>query len=451
MTPLGPPSARQPGTPCPPGAEEIGPSAASSRGVGRSAAGTTEEVPGLAARKLAADIVENVIRRHRPLDEQLQHLSARADFTRLPERDRALVRALAATVLRRLGTARHLLRHLLDRGLPADAPRVEVGLLVGLAQVLWLDVPDHAAVDLSVRLVRADRRAARYAGLVNAVLRRLTREGAQYVAAIDLATVNTPKWLMDRWIRNYGAETARTIATAHAREPALDLTVKAEARHWAEKLGGRVQDAAAALPARLMGELRGRAVADLCAAPGGKTMQLAAAGARVSAVDRSAHRMARLRDNLLRVGLSAELITADVLEWQGGSFDAVLLDAPCSATGTIRRHPDIPWIKREADVAALVTVQRRMITKAAELVKPGGTLIYCVCSLEPEEGIEIVGDLLRQEPRIRRRPIAPGEVHIPAEWLSAEGDLRTLPCHLPDPDTAMAGLDGFYAARLERE
>ena len=229
MTPLGPPSARQPGTPCPPGAEEIGPSAASSGGVGRSAAGTTEEVPGLAARKLAADIVENVIRRHRPLDEQLQHLSARADFTRLPERDRALVRALAATVLRRLGTARHLLRHLLDRGLPADAPRVEVGLLVGLAQVLWLDVPDHAAVDLSVRLVRADRRAARYAGLVNAVLRRLTREGAQYVAAIDLAAVNTPKWLMDRWIRNYGAETARTIATAHAREPALDLTVKAEA------------------------------------------------------------------------------------------------------------------------------------------------------------------------------------------------------------------------------
>jgi 16S rRNA (cytosine967-C5)-methyltransferase len=212
-----------------------------------------------------------------------------------------------------------------------------------------------------------------------------------------------------------------------------------------------VQDAAAALPARLMGELRGRAAADLCAAPGGKTMQLAAAGARVIAVDRSAHRMARLRENLLRVGLSAEPIEADVLQWQGGSFDAVLLDAPCSATGTIRRHPDIPWIKREADIAALVTVQRRMIAKAAQLVKPGGTLIYCVCSLEPEEGIEIVGDLLRQEPRIRRRPIAPGEVHIPAEWLSAEGDLRTLPCHLPDPDTAMAGLDGFYAARLERE
>ena len=478
MISLTPPTARRLGTLSPPGAEEIGASAASRGGVGRTAGGTTEEVPGLAARKLAADIVENVIRRHRPLDEQLQDLSARADFTTLPERDRALVRALAATVLRRLGTARHLFQHVLDRGLPADAPRVEVALLVGLAQILWLDVPDHAAVDLSVRLVRADRRAARYAGLVNAVLRRLTREGAQYVAAIDLAAVNSPKWLMDRWIRNYGAKTARTIAAAHAREPALDLTVKAEARHWAEKLGGRVlptgsvravvhgpttqlpgyadgawwvQDAAAALPARLMGELRGRAVADLCAAPGGKTMQLVAAGARVIAVDRSAHRMARLRENLLRVGLSAEPIEADVLEWQGGSFDAVLLDAPCSATGTIRRHPDVPWIKREADVAALVTVQRRMITKAAELVKPGGTLIYCVCSLEPEEGIEIVGDLLRQEPRIRRRPIAPGEVHIPAEWLSAEGDLRTLPCHLPDPDTAMAGLDGFYAARLERE
>ncbi len=446
---------------------------------GRTSGATASvDAPGFAARKIAADIVENVIRRRRPLDEQFQHASTRPDFDRLPERDRALVRALAATVLRRLGTARHLLCRFLDRGLPSETPFVEPSLLVGIAQILWLDVPDHAAVDLSVRLVRADRRAARYAGLVNAVLRRVVREGAHYLASTDLAALDTPGWLMDRWLRNYGTEIARRIATAHAQEPALDLTVKEEARHWAEKLGGRVlptgsvravahgpttqlpgyaegawwvQDAAAALPARLMGDLRGRTVADLCAAPGGKTMQLAAAGAHVVAVDRSAHRLDRLRENLMRVGLTAELVIADVLEWGAGLFDAVLLDAPCSATGTIRRHPDVPWIKREADIAALAAVQGRLIAKAAELVKPGGTLIYCVCSLEPEEGIGIVSDLLRQEPRIRRRPIIPGEGDILAEWLTAEGDLRTLPCHLPNPDLAMSGLDGFYAARLERQ
>jgi 16S rRNA (cytosine967-C5)-methyltransferase len=191
-------------------------------------------------------------------------------------------------------------------------------------------------------------------------------------------------------------------------------------------------------------------VADLCAAPGGKTMQLAAAGARVAAVDRSPQRLARVRENLLRVGLDAELVSADVLEWRGGTFDAVLLDAPCSATGTIRRHPDIPWIKRESDMLNLAALQRRLIGKAAELVKPGGMLIYCVCSLEPEEGIAVVREFLREQPSLRRRAIQPGEAYIPGEWLTPDGDLRTLPCHLPDPDPGMAGVDGFYAARLER-
>jgi 16S rRNA (cytosine967-C5)-methyltransferase len=179
-------------------------------------------------------------------------------------------------------------------------------------------------------------------------------------------------------------------------------------------------------------------------------MQLAAAGARVVAVDRSVQRLARLRDNLLRVGLNGDLVAANVLEWDGGAFDAVLLDAPCSGTGTIRRHPDIPWIKRESDIAGLAALQRRLIGKAVDLVKPGGALIYCVCSLEPEEGIDVVEDALRNEPKLRRRPILPGEIHIASDWLTPHGDLRTLPCHLPDPDAAMAGLDGFYAARLER-
>jgi 16S rRNA (cytosine967-C5)-methyltransferase len=230
---------------------------------------------------------------------------------------------------------------------------------------------------------------------------------------------------------------------AHVHGAAAHLPGYAEGMWW-------VQDAAAALPARLLGDVAGRTVADLCAAPGGKTAQLAAAGAKVVAVDRAQGRLERLRQNLGRLGLNAQIVHADVLEWRAGPFDAVLLDAPCSSTGTIRRHPDIPWIKRESDIAALVSVQRRLMTRAAELVKPGGLLIYCTCSLEPEEGIEIVRGLLASGAPLTRRPIEPGEAAIPAEWLTEEGDLRTLPFHLPDVDPAMTGVDGFYAARLER-
>jgi 16S rRNA (cytosine967-C5)-methyltransferase len=431
--------------------------------------------PGLAARRIAVDVLDGVLRRHRPLDEQLDDRAAHPDFAALAHRDRALVRALVTVVLRRLGTLRHLLGHWLK--LPADAPRVETVLLLGAAQILWLDVADHAAVDLAVRLVRADRRAARYAGLVNAVLRRVAREGAQFLAAVDTIVLDTPEWLMARWVKNYGAQTARAIAVANGEEPALDLTVRNDPEHWASALGGRVlptgsvraivhgpisqlpgygegawwvQDAAAALPAKLFGDVRGRTVADLCAAPGGKTAQLAAAGARVIAVDRAPGRLERLRQNLARLHLTAEAVAVDVMQWRAGPFDAVLLDAPCSSTGTIRRHPDIPWLKRAADIVALAALQRRLVTQASELTKPGGTLIYCTCSLEPEEGVEIIRNLLDHNPSLRRQPISAGEVHGCSEWLTEDGDLRTLPCHLPDPDSRMGGLDGFYAARLQR-
>jgi len=433
------------------------------------------DAPGLAARGIAAEILEGVLRRHRPLEHELEEGAAQADFAALPVRDRALVRALVAMVLRRLGTLRHFLSQWVK--LPARAPRLETALLVGAAQILWLDVPDHAAVDLAVRLVQADRRSARYAGMANAVLRRFTREGAQLLANIDSAALDTPHWLMARWEKNYGAKTARAIAIANAREPALDLTVRNDPAHWASVLGGRVlptgsvraiahgpisqlpgyaegawwvQDAAAALPAKLLGDVRGLAVADLCAAPGGKTAQIAAAGARVIAVDHAPERLERLRRNLARLHLTAETIAADATQWQAGPFDGVLLDVPCSSTGTIRRHPDIPWLKRLADIAALAALQRRLALRAAELTKPGGILVYCSCSLEPEEGIEIVRDLLDQGPRLARRPISAGEVFGHSEWLTEDGDLRTLPCHLPDPDSRMAGLDGFYAARLQR-
>jgi 16S rRNA (cytosine967-C5)-methyltransferase len=253
--------------------------------------------------------------------------------------------------------------------------------------------------------------------------------------------------------------------------------VKDDPEHWARVLGGRVlptgsvrviahgpisqlpgyaegawwvQDAAAALPAKLFGDVRGRTVADLCAAPGGKTAQLADAGGCVIAVDRAPGRLERLRQNLARLHLTAETIAVDVTQWRAGPFDAVLLDAPCSSTGTIRRHPDIPWLKRAADIAALAALQRRLVAQASELTKPGGTLVYCTCSLEPEEGVDVIRDLLDHNPNLRRQPISAGEVHGRSEWLTADGDLQTLPCHLPDPDSRMGGLDGFYAARLQR-
>jgi 16S rRNA (cytosine967-C5)-methyltransferase len=435
------------------------------------------EVPGLAARRVAADLLDGVLRRHRPLDEQLDGNEANPGLVALEERDRALARKLVATVLRRLGTLRHLLASALDRGFPADAPRVETILLIGAAQIFWLDVPDHAAVDLAVRLAQADRRAARYPGLVNAVLRRMSRDGRAALVGLDMAALDTPDWLMARWIAAYGGGVAHAIAAMHGEEPPLDLTVKQDPDGWAARLRGRalatgtirmvahgpvslqpgyaegawwVQDAAAALPVRLLGAVAGRRIADLCAAPGGKTAQLAAAGARVTAVDRSPARLARLRDNLARLGLAAETVAADALEWQPEPFDAVLVDAPCSSTGTIRRHPDIPWLKREADVAAMVALQGRLLDRSATLVRPGGTLVYCTCSLEPEECEMQVAALLARSPELVRRPLTPAEVGGYAEFVTAAGDLRTLPCHWPDPDPRMAGLDGFYAARLER-
>jgi 16S rRNA (cytosine967-C5)-methyltransferase len=215
-----------------------------------------------------------------------------------------------------------------------------------------------------------------------------------------------------------------------------------------------VQDAAAALPARLFGETTGKTIADLCAAPGGKTAQLVHGGARVTAVDRSPGRVSRLRENLARLGLEAQTVVADAAEWQGQNggeaFDGVLVDAPCSSTGTIRRHPDVAWLKQETDIGALTALQTRLLQKAAAMLKPGGTLVYCTCSLEPEEGEQAIAALLAADSSMRRAPIEAAEVSGLAEILTPQGDLRTLPCHLPHPDPRLGGLDGFYAARLAK-
>jgi 16S rRNA (cytosine967-C5)-methyltransferase len=435
------------------------------------------EVPGLAARRIAADILDGVLHKHRTLDEQLDGATAHPGVKTLSDRDRALMRRLVATVLRRLGTLGHLLSRLLDRGIPTDAPRAQSALLIGAAQILWMDVPDHAAVDLSVRLVQSDRRAAKYAGLVNAVLRRCAREGQPLIDEVKGQTLDVPPWLLKRWSAHYGESVARDIAAALSHDPSLDITAKTDPDQWAARLHGEmlptgtvrtllqgsvtmlpgfaegqwwVQDAAAALPARLLGDVAGKTIADLCAAPGGKTAQLIQAGARVIAVDRSVARMARLNDNLARLSLEAKTVVADAAEWPGtgDGFDGVLIDAPCTSTGTIRRHPDVAWLRQEADIAALTVLQKRLLQNAVALLKPGGTLVYCTCSLEPEEGEQVVASLLAAEPAIRRAPIAASEVAGLAETLTPEGDLRTLPCHLPHQDPRLGGLDGFYAARL---
>ena len=435
------------------------------------------EVPGLAARRIAADILDGVLHKHRTLDDQLDGAGAHPGLKSLADRDRALMRRLVSTILRRLGTLGHVLSRLLNRGVPTDAPRAQSALLIGAAQILWMDVPDHAAVDLSVRLVQSDRRAAKYAGLVNAVLRRCAREGQGLIDEVKMQTLDLPPWMMARWAAHYGEATARDMALALGHEPSLDLTVKSDAPQWATRLHGEtlptgtvrtllqgsvmmlpgfaegqwwVQDAAAALPVRLFGDVKDKAIADLCAAPGGKTAQLALAGARVTAIDRSPARVARLRDNLARLALQADTVMTDAAEWtaEAESFDGILVDAPCSSTGTIRRHPDVAWLRQEADIAALSGLQKRLLQKATALLKPGGTLVYCTCSLEPEEGEQAISALLASESGLRRAPVETGEVAGLADIITADGDLRTLPCHLPHEDPRLGGLDGFYAARL---
>jgi 16S rRNA (cytosine967-C5)-methyltransferase len=427
-------------------------------------------------RQQAVHLLRRVLRRREPFDDAFGRSVRDGGLAGLSERDRAFVRAAVATALRRLGQIEHLLARFLAKPLPVKSGPARDILIVAAAQILFMRVPAHAAIDTAVEMARRDRDARHFAGLVNAVLRRLAEAGLDAETDRDTLHLNTPAWLWQRWCAHYGEAAALAIAERHTEDPPLDITVKEDPQGWAEALDGSVlptgtvrivapkgriedlagygagawwvQDAAAALPVRLIGDPAGQRVLDLCAAPGGKTAQLAAAGARVTALDQSATRLQRLKENLARLRLSADIVVADAAQYQAGDpYDAVLLDAPCLATGTLRRHPDIAHLKSRSDLAPLAALQARMLDNAISLVKPGGLLVYCTCSLEPEEGEDQVARLLERTPGLSRLPVVPSEVGDADHLITAAGELRTLPAH---DLGAASGLDGFFATRLRR-
>lgn len=405
--------------------------------------------------------------RGRALEDALAETES---FRALEGRDRGFARALVTAGLRRLGGLNAVLSHFLERPLPESAPHARALLHLGAAQLLVLGTPAHAAVGETVETANSMREARGFAKLMNAVLRKVAREGAAILEALPPGA-DLPPWLYARWRAAYGSE-APSIARALLAEPPLDITPKQGAEALAGELQGIVtptgsvrlaehgavdalpgfgdgawwvQDAAAALPARLLGDVRGKRVLDLCAAPGGKTLQLAAAGAHVTAVDKSAPRLERLRENLARTKLSADIVCADALAFRSETpFDAILLDAPCTATGTLRRHPDVAWLRRPTDIRALAELQSQLLAACAPLLKPGAYLVYAVCSLEPEEGLGVISEALRNG--WTRAPLAPNAIPGANAFITEDGDLRTLPSHWPE----IGGLDGFYAARLRR-
>ena len=445
----------------------------------KSASQSQTETDNMATRRAALALLESVLVQKQALDQALERDRA---FAALTKRDRGFVRMLVATTLRRLGQIDDLIERNLERPGSLKNQTLTNILRLGVTQVVFMAVPDHASVDTTVCLVEAGGMEGQK-GFANALLRNITRTYKELVSRQDEARINTPEWLLKIWIADYDLRLAAEIATANLAEAPLDITVKDEdsRNYWGSTLkaselstgtlrrvssgkggGGAVQDmdgfdqgawwvqdAAAALPAKLFGDLQDQHVIDLCAAPGGKTMQMAAMGAQVTALDRSAQRLKRLEENLERLALQerVEIIAADAAQWKPAEVpQRILLDAPCTATGTIRRHPDILHLKTPQDMESLVRVQARLLDNAADILGVGGVLVYCTCSLQRAEGEAQIERLLAARPDLQRVPIAAAEIGDYAELIDENGDLRILPFHL----APHGGMDGFYAARLTK-
>lgn len=420
------------------------------------------------ARLSAMVALAHTIDKGKPLDSAW---AADRHFASMSPSDKAFTQLLVKTVLRRLGQIDELIGKFLEHPLTSKTARITHILRLGIAQLIWLETPPHAAVHSSVEMTKQIK-MEKFGGLVNAVLKRVIKEGREIIENQDAAKLNTPQWLWDAWEKAYGAEKTRKIADMHMVEPPLDITVKDDPSSWAEQLGGVVlptgsvrlrdaknithlkgfadggwwvQDVAATIPALLLGDVKDKRVIDLCAAPGGKTAQLAAAGAKVSAVDRSKERITILKTNIHRLKLQAEYITTDASKWLPTfAPDAILLDAPCSATGTLRRHPDVAWHRKPEDITRLAETQHKLLNHAINILKSGGTLVYSVCSLQPEEGEQQITKILSERDDISLVPVNPATIGGMKECLTGRGEVRTLPFHLGELD----GMDGFFAAAL---
>ena len=429
------------------------------------------------ARKVASDILGAVLDRKIPLDTVLSHSHA---LKNLSSRERAFARLLVMTVLRRRGQIDAALDEKLARKLSKHKNQIRNTLRLGVAQLSFLETPAHAAVNGSVKLISENGNKG-FTGLVNAVLRTIDREGAKALSdTTEAKKKNLPEWLLESWQKAYGDEITISILEAHLKEPPIDLTLSSGSspEDWANMLeanvlpGGSlrknsagkitelegfnegkwwVQDVAASLPARLFGNLTNRNIIDLCAAPGGKTAQLASAGANVIAIDISSERLRLVQQNMNRLGLSIKTVCADARKYKPPKpVDAVLLDAPCSATGTIRRHPDIPWLKKKEDLIKTSLLQKELLNSGISMLVSGGILVYAVCSLQPEEGKELIESFIQEKSNIVRSSININELpdlgKLSEKIISPCGDIRTLPCHF----YKNGGMDGFYIARLQK-
>ncbi len=429
----------------------------------------------LKARKVTLDMLGNIIDRHNSLDITLDNSKI---FAELNQQDRAFSRMLLTTTLRRLGQIDDLINFAQNKPDSLHLPIIRNILRLGVAQIFFMAVPDHACVDTSVRLIEQEGMVKQKA-FINAILRKLIRDGHERIKKQDAGRLNTPQWLLRIWIEDYGLNIAAKIANANMKEAPLDITVKDEVErpYWSNILqayelstgtlrrvggGGNVkemegfdsgkwwvQDAAAAIPATLFGDIKGQDVIDMCAAPGGKTLQLASMGAYVTAIDRSAKRLKRLEENLERMSLKSNVAIeiSDAAIWKPKKAPRyILLDAPCSATGTIRRHPDIAYIKSKKDIDRLITIQERLLSHAAEMLDIGGVLIYCTCSLQKDEGENQIKGFLNSNPNFERIKIQPQEVGGYNELIDDNGDLRIFPHHLFE----QGGIDGFFISRLTK-